>query len=78
MARENAHVKARRLLCEGRVVIDIARGRYVRAYVRGDSGTFYEIVHDKGTWSCPCPSSRCSHVLAVQLVTAPVRIERAP
>jgi len=76
--RENAQAKARRLLCEGRVVIDLARGRYIRAYVRGDSGTFYEIVHDKGTWSYPCPSSRCSHVLAVQLVTAPVRVERVP
>ena len=75
--RENARSKAARLLTEGRVVIDIARDRYVRAYVRGDSGTFYEVVHDKGTWSCPCPSSRCSHVLAVQLVTAPVRTVRA-
>ena len=76
--REDFQAKARRLLCEGRVVIDLARGRYIRAYVRGDSGTFWEVIHDKGVWSCPCPSSRCSHVLAAQLVTAPVRTVRAP
>jgi uncharacterized Zn finger protein len=73
--RENATMKAQRLLAGGRVVVDIARGRYIRAFVRGDSGTFYPVVHDAGVWSCPCECLQvCSHVRAVQLVTAPVRL----
>ena len=77
MSRPSAAEKARRLLTEGRVVVDMARGRYVRAFVRGDSGTYYEVIHDRGAWSCPCPAARCSHGIAAQLVTAPVRLERA-
>jgi uncharacterized Zn finger protein len=75
MSRENAAVKARRLVAEGRVVVTVARGRRIRAVVRGDSGAVYEILHDRGSWLCPCPAvGVCSHVQAVQLVTAPVRL----
>jgi uncharacterized Zn finger protein len=69
--RENRGTKARRLLAEGRVVVDRVQGRQVRAYVRGDSGDFYEVTHDKGTWSCDCVNpGGCSHVEALRLVVA--------
>lgn len=72
--RENVATKARRLLCEGRVVVQRAHGKYVHAVVRGDSGSYYEIVHELGQWSCRCDCRQlCSHVQAVMLVTAPVR-----
>jgi len=76
--RENAQAKSRRLLIEGRVVITEARGRSVRAEVRGDSGETYEVAHElDGRWLCACIArGNCSHVQAVQLVTAPVRIRR--
>ncbi len=74
MARENVQTKARRLLCEGRVVVVRAHGRYVHAIVRGDSGGYYAVVHEDGQWLCPCECRQiCSHVQAVMLVTAPVR-----
>jgi uncharacterized Zn finger protein len=75
MAREDRHAKAARLLTSGRVLVDIARGRYIRAVVRGDSGTYYPVIHDAGAWTCPCECRRvCSHVQAVMLVTAPIRL----
>jgi uncharacterized Zn finger protein len=72
--RENAPVKARRLLAEGRVIVTHVDGRAVRATVRGDSGALYSVQHLPGQWSCSCdasPYGRCSHLRAVQLVTAP-------
>lgn len=69
--RENRATKARRLLCEGRVIVDEVRGRHVRAFVRGDSGDFYEVTHDKGAWLCECINpGGCSHVEALRLVVA--------
>ena len=69
--RLNRSDKAKRLLCEGRVVIEEVRGRHVRAIVRGDSGSFYEVTHDKGAWLCDCVNpSGCSHVEALRLVVA--------
>lgn len=43
--RENRATKARRLLAEGRVVVDRVQGRHVRAFVRGDSDDFYDVRH---------------------------------
>ena len=78
MARENARAKARRLLGEGRLVIVETRGRWVRAEVRSDSGDFLEVIHDAGSWTCPCAArGECSHILACRLVTAPVRMRRS-
>jgi uncharacterized Zn finger protein len=69
--RENRAIKARRLLAEGRVVIDRVQGHHVRAFVRGDSGSYYEVTHDKGTWLCDCVNpGGCSHVEALRLVVA--------
>ena len=74
MPRESAAMKARRLLTEGRVVVVAARGRMVQSCVRGDSGTFHEVRHEGGYWTCSCENPRiCSHIQATQFVTAPVR-----
>lgn len=71
--RENAAVKARRLLAEGRVVITAVQGRRVSALVRGDTEGFHVVEHDAGRWSCDCSAlGACSHRLAVQLITCPV------
>ena len=72
--RENASAKARRLLTEGRVIVTRVDGRHVDAIVRGDSGAVYSVRHLPGHWSCSCtaaPYARCSHLRAVQLITAP-------
>jgi uncharacterized Zn finger protein len=77
MSREPATAKAKRLLGEGRVMVLEARGRFIRAYVRGDSGAHYEVIHDRGAWACPCACiGECSHVKALQLCTAPVRLHK--
>ncbi len=83
MPRESADAKAKRLLGERRVIVLEAKGRYVRASVRGDSGALYVIEHTiDGCWVCPCEAmnhrSLCSHIRAVQHVVAPVRIAVAP
>jgi uncharacterized Zn finger protein len=71
--RENAAVKARRLLTEGRVTITRVDGRDVEAVVRGDSAMSYTVRHADGSWTCtPCPArGRCSHTMAIMLVTQP-------
>lgn len=71
--RENAAVKARRLLGEGRLLITRVDGREVDAICRGDSGEFYSVSHRPGHWACTCPAlTRCSHMQALMLVVAPV------
>ena len=70
MPRENAALKARRLLTEGRLVVKIANERVIAATVRGDSGEVYRVGADPGDWYCSCPAlSRCSHIQALMLVT---------
>lgn len=74
MPRENAATKAERLLAAGRVVVTYVDGRTVDAIVKGDSGALYLVKHLPGQWSCSCdhaPFGRCSHLRAVQLITAP-------
>ncbi len=70
MPRESAATKARRYLTEGRVVIvHVERGR-ATAVVRGDGHLHHVTVHG-AAWSCTCAArGRCSHQLAVGLVTA--------
>ncbi len=71
--RENADVKARRLLVEARLRIleaDEDAG-IVAAECRGDSGAMYRVGYDGARgWRCSCPTfgPRCSHVRALQLV----------
>jgi len=70
VARESAFVKGRRLLVEGRVVVRLADSQTIRAMVRGDSGEWYRTSYERGGWACSCPCiGRCSHLIALQLVT---------
>lgn len=70
MPRESAFVKGRRLLTEGRVIVRLADARNIRAMVRGDSGEWYWTTYQRGGWACTCPAlGRCSHLVALQLVT---------
>lgn len=70
--REGIEVKGRRLLTEGRLNIDRVDGGLVVAHCKGDSGGIHWLGHDpwKGEWRCTCEArSRCSHLVALQLVT---------
>jgi hypothetical protein len=70
VARESAFVKGRRLLVEGRLVVRSAGPAGIRALCRSDSGEFYRLGTDNGSWQCSCPAvGRCSHLVALQLVT---------
>ncbi len=70
--RESTHIKARRLLVEGRVRVISAHedDGYVSAEVRGDSARIYVIFYDADHgWECGCPTvGVCSHIRAVQLI----------
>ena len=76
MARENVETKGRRLLAEGRLevtYVDRAQGGRIVAECRGDSGARYALGYDPRTreWRCTCEArSRCSHLVALQLVVA--------
>lgn len=70
---ETVEQKARRYLGEGRLTVTFADGPLVRALCRGSAGT-YRLGRSRTSpegW-CFCPSrSRCSHLLALALVTDP-------
>lgn len=63
--------KAKRLLTDGRVVVVLNANGKVLARVRGDSGDYQVTTTEDRPLQCTCPSfrRRCSHVLAVELVT---------
>lgn len=69
--RENAALKARRYLTEGRVIVHRVTPSLVVASCRGD-GTMHRCRYEAGIWSCTCPvrSNGCAHLLAVRLVVA--------
>jgi uncharacterized Zn finger protein len=68
--RENAASKGRRLLVEGRLQVRLAGPAGIQALCRGDSGETYRVEYERGGWSCNCPAfGRCSHLIALQLVT---------
>lgn len=79
MVRENADLKAKRLLGEGRLTItavDPGARAAVAATAKGDSGELYQLGYDatKREWRCSCQAAktfgrRCSHLRALQLVT---------
>ena len=72
MSRENADVKARRYLAEGRLRIREAHedGGIVVAECRGD-GAIYSLGYDERGWFCDCPAfGRCAHLLALGRVVA--------
>lgn len=67
--------KARRLLIEGRLIVEkveVDRGM-VYATCRGDSGAVYQLGFDprgQGEWRCNCKArTECAHLKALKLVT---------
>ena len=71
MPRENAQAKARRYLAEARLIVTAVNEHQVTAICRG-GGALYELRFGRGGWSCTCPAkTTCSHLIALQLVTAP-------
>ena len=78
VSRENAQAKGRRMLTEGRLrVLRVERSGLIVAECRGDSGEVYDLGFDPGPreWRCTCleMKGRCSHLIALMLVTtAPV------
>ena len=70
--RENAYMKSRRYLVEGRVILTGIGQGIVTARVRGD-GAIHDVSYSGGEWACTCPatSDQCSHCRAVRLVTSP-------
>ena len=71
--RESAAAKARRYLAEGRLIVRRVDGPYVLAFVRGD-GVMHRIEAHGEHGTCTCQArGRCSHLLAVGLVTASQR-----
>jgi uncharacterized Zn finger protein len=64
--------KARRLLIEGRLVVDRVDGDLIVATCRGDSGEVYGLTYrpEAREWFCTCPArTTCSHLKALMLVT---------
>jgi uncharacterized Zn finger protein len=71
MSRETDESKGRRYVQDGRLVVLRAARDQVDAICRG-SGEFHRISYRRGDWACSCPARGvCSHLVAVQLCTAP-------
>ena len=79
MPHEAAAEKAKRYLIEGRLRVAHVSDTTIRGLVEGSD--LYRVGwdwggdpdrRDGGEWFCTCPSRRrCSHVIALELVTAP-------
>jgi hypothetical protein len=70
-SRESATEKGRRYVGEGRLMLDIVSADAIRGSCRG-SGTVHRVTWTpEDSWACSCEAkTRCSHLVAVQLVTA--------
>jgi hypothetical protein len=67
---ENAAKKGRRLLAEGRLIVEEVSNNLVSATCRGDSGAIYHVGHDENGWACTWEAKgRCGHHIALMLVT---------
>jgi hypothetical protein len=65
--------KAHRLLAFGRLVVRHVDPERIVAHVRGDTGS-YDLGRDARGWWCACPAvGRCSHLIALRLVTTATR-----
>jgi hypothetical protein len=74
VSRETVEKKAHRLLVAGRLVVsDVGEDR-IRATCDGDHDR-YDVVFERGYWSCSCPArgGGCSHLVALRLVTVQPR-----
>ena len=78
MTREGAEAKGRRYLTEGRLTVLECGDWLVDATCKGDSGHVYVLGYTRDGWWCECPAVRCSHLVALQLVTAPRRTGTRP
>jgi hypothetical protein len=76
--REDARTKARRCLCGGRLTVLRCDDWLVEATCKSDSGHVYVLGYTRDGWGCECPATRCSHLVALQLVTAPRRVSTWP
>jgi uncharacterized Zn finger protein len=71
MTREGAEAKGRRYLQEGRLIVLAAARDHVDAVCRG-AGEVHRVAYRRGSWACTCTArGLCSHLVAVQLCTAP-------
>lgn len=69
MSRENAEMKGRRYLTEGRLVVEAVDARRIVASCRGN-GAVHQLGYSPGGWNCSCEAvGRCSHLVALMLVT---------
>jgi hypothetical protein len=67
--RENARLKAARLLVSGRIEIVRLDEHGCLALVRGDSGEIRTVRFGRGAWTCDCPAlGYCSHAIATASV----------
>jgi uncharacterized Zn finger protein len=78
MTREGAEAKGRRYLTEGRLTVLRCQDWLVDAACKGDSGHVYVLGYTRDGWWCECPAVRCSHLIALQLVTSPRRVSTRP
>lgn len=78
MSREGADAKGRRYLTEGRLTVLECHDWQVSASCKGDSGHVYVLGYTRDGWWCECPAIHCSHLVALQLVTAPRRPSTPP
>jgi uncharacterized Zn finger protein len=68
---EDAAAKGRRLLTDGRLLVERVEGDLIVARCRGDSGSIYTLGFDpsRADWFCTCAARRrCSHLIALMLV----------
>src|SRR5687768_7502559 len=69
MTRESVDAKGQRYLVQGRLILEHVDASLIRATCRG-SGSVYVLGWNGGTWWCGCAArGRCSHLVALQLVT---------
>jgi hypothetical protein len=73
---EGVVAKGRRLVVEGRLVVEKVDGGLAVASCRGDSSEIYHLGYDPraNEWRCACPARRmCSHIVGLQLATVRAR-----
>lgn len=70
--RENAELKARRYLAEGRLQVEHVEKTVIVAHCLGDKGDTYHVRWDpeRRSWKCDCAAfgPRCAHALALARV----------
>jgi len=73
--RENAAAKGRLLIAEGRLLVEHVDNATIIASCPGDSGDVYSLSFSPPAgWRCSCPAlTRCSHLVALHLVTVAPR-----